>query len=111
MSKGKDKIIEIDDDELDFLPSLLADPAFDPGLPLEPIRSSVETNARRISPQKTSSTNNSGDERSSGSEDTLSEDQGEDAGEMSPSETSRPDRRSRIGGRALSEHYAIDFIM
>ena len=30
MSKGKEKVIEIDDDELDFLSSLLSDPAFDP---------------------------------------------------------------------------------
>ena len=30
MSKGKKKVIEVDDDELDFLPSLLTDPAFDP---------------------------------------------------------------------------------
>ena len=50
MSKGKEKIIEVDDDELDFLPSLLADAAFDPGIPLEPIRSSVGTSARRMSP-------------------------------------------------------------
>ncbi|KAL9447906.1 hypothetical protein AB3S75_015395 [Citrus x aurantiifolia] len=37
MSKGKEKIVEIDDDELGFLPSLLTDPAFDPGIPLEPL--------------------------------------------------------------------------
>ena len=111
MSKGKEKIFEIDDDELDFLPSLFADPIFDPGLPLKPIRSSVGTSTRRMSTQTTSSTNNSGDEGFSGSEDTLSEDQGEDAGEMSSLGTSRPDMRSRIGGRALSEHYTIDLIM
>ncbi|XP_024043040.1 uncharacterized protein LOC112099802 [Citrus clementina] len=110
MSKGKEKIVEIDDDKLDFLPSLLADPAFDPGLPLEPFRSSVGTSARRMSPQTTSSANNSGDEGSSGSEDTLSEDQGEDAGEMSPPGTSQPDKKSTVGGRAISQHYAIDFI-
>ncbi|XP_024046699.1 uncharacterized protein LOC112101037 [Citrus clementina] len=110
MSKGKEKTIEIDDDELDFLPSLLADSGFDPGIPLEPIRSSVGTSAKRMSPQTTSSTSNSGDEGSSGSKDTLSEDQGEDAGEMSSPEMSRPDRKNRIGSRALSEHYPIDFI-
>ena len=110
MSKGKEKVIEVDDDELDFLPSLLADPAFDPGIPLEPIRSSIETSARRMSPQITSSSGNSGDKGSSGSEDTLSEDQGDDSGEMSSPGTSRPDRKSKVGGRALSEHYAIDFI-
>ena len=31
----------VDDNELDFLSSLLTDPAFDPGIPLEPIRSSI----------------------------------------------------------------------
>ena len=110
MSKGKEKVIEIDDDELDFLPSLLADFVFDPGIPLEPIRSSVGTSAKRMSPQVTSSTSNSGDEGSSGLEATLSEDQGEDSGEMSSPGTSRPDRKSKIESRALSEHYAIDFI-
>ena len=110
MSKGKEKVIEIDDDELDFLPSLLADSAFDLGIPLEPIRSSVGTSVRRMSPQITSSTSNSGGEGSSGSEDTLSEDPGEDSGEMSSPGTSRPDKKSKVGGRALSKHYAIDFI-
>ena len=50
MSKGKEKVIEIDDDELGFLPSLLTGPAFDPEIPLEPIRSSVGTSAKRMSP-------------------------------------------------------------
>ncbi|KAH9647643.1 protein DMR6-LIKE OXYGENASE 2 [Citrus sinensis] len=110
MSKGKEKVIEIEDDELGFLPSLLAGPAFDPEIPLETIRSSVGTSARRMSPQITSLTGNSDDEGSSGSEDTLSKDQGDDSGEMSSPGTSRPDKRSTLGGRALSQHYAIDFI-
>ncbi|XP_024043023.1 uncharacterized protein LOC112099783 [Citrus clementina] len=110
MSKGKEKVIEVDDDELDFLPSLLADPAFDPGIPLEPIRSSVGTSARRMSPQTTSSSGNSGEEGSSGSENTLSEDREGDFGEVSPPGTSRPEGRSTVGGRALSQDYAIDFI-
>ena len=63
-----------------------------------------------MSPQITSSTGNSDDVGSSGSEDTLSEDQGDDYGEMSSLGTSRLDRRSTVGGRALSQHYAIDFI-
>ena len=75
MSKGKEKVVEIDDDELGFLPSLLTDPAFDPGIPLELIRSSDGTSARRMSPQTTSTSGSSGEERPSGSEDTLSEDQ------------------------------------
>ena len=50
MSKGKEKVIKIGDGELDFLPSLLADPTFDPEVPLEPFRSSVGTSARRMSP-------------------------------------------------------------
>ncbi|XP_024042995.1 uncharacterized protein LOC112099754 [Citrus clementina] len=99
MSKCKEKVIEIDDDELDFLPSLLADPAFDLGIPLEPIKSNVGTSARRMSPQITSSTSNNGDDGSSGSEDTLSEDLGEDSGEMSLPGTSRPDRKSKVGGK------------
>ncbi|XP_024039558.1 uncharacterized protein LOC112098159 [Citrus clementina] len=110
MSKGKEKVIEVDDDELDFLPSLLADPAFDPGIPLEPIRSSVGTSARRMSPQTTSSSDSSDEEGSSGSENTLSEGQGDDSGEASPSGAPRPEGRSRIGGRALSRDYAIDYM-
>ena len=61
MSKGKEKVIEIDDDELDFLPSLLTDPAFDPEIPLEPIRPSVGTSAKRMSQQTTSSSGNNGE--------------------------------------------------
>ncbi|XP_024042891.1 uncharacterized protein LOC112099689 [Citrus clementina] len=110
MSKGKEKVIEVDDDELDFLPSLLTDPDFDPGIPLEPIRSSVGTSARRMSPKTTSLSGNSGEKRSSGSKNTLSEDQGGDSGEVSPPGTSRPEGRSTIGGRALSQDYAIDYI-
>ncbi|XP_024045794.1 uncharacterized protein LOC112100729 [Citrus clementina] len=110
MSKGKEKVIEVDDDELDFIPSLLADPAFDPGIPLEPIRSSVGTSARRMSPQTTSSSDSSDEEGYSGSENTLSEGQGDDSGEASPSGAPRPERRSRIGGRALSRDYAIDYM-
>ena len=110
MSKGKEKIIEVDDDELDVLPSLLVDAAFDPGIPLKPIRSSVGTSARRMSPQTTSSSRNNGDEGSSGSEDTLSEDHGGDSGEMPSLETSRPEVRRTVGGRAHSQDYAIDFI-
>ena len=74
MSKGKEKVIEIDDDKLNFLPSLLDHPAFDPGVPLEPFRFSVGTSTRKMSPQITSSIGNSGDDGTSGSEDTLSED-------------------------------------
>ncbi|XP_052288704.1 uncharacterized protein LOC107174483 [Citrus sinensis] len=110
MSKGKKKVIEVDDDELDFLPSLLTDPAFDPGIPLEPIRPSVGTSARRMYPQTTSSSGNSGDEGSSGSKNTLSEDRGGDCGEVSPSGTSRPEGRSTVGGRVLSRDYAIDYM-
>ena len=110
MSKGKKKVIEVDDDKLDFLLGLLTDHAFDPGIPLEPNRSSVGTSVRRISPQITSSPSNSGDERSSSSKNTLSEDLGEDFGEMSSPRVSRPDKKSKVGGRALSKHYAIDFM-
>ncbi|GAY66441.1 hypothetical protein CUMW_248790 [Citrus unshiu] len=106
MSKSKEKVIDIDDKELDFLPSLLADPAFDPGIILKPIRSSVGTSARRMSPQITSSTSISGDEGSSGSEDTLSEDQGEDSGEMSSPGTSRPDKKSKVEG-SWGVHYQL----
>ncbi|KDO51670.1 hypothetical protein CISIN_1g036773mg [Citrus sinensis] len=96
MSKGKEKVIEIDDNELDFLLSLLADPAFDPGIPLELIRFSVGTSARRMSPQITSSTSNNGDKGYFGLEDTLSEDSGKDSGEMSSPGISRPDRKSKV---------------
>ncbi|KAL9421655.1 hypothetical protein AB3S75_034015 [Citrus x aurantiifolia] len=75
MSKGKEKVVEIDDDELGFLPSLLTNPAFDPGILLEPIRSGIGTSARRMSSQATSTSGSSSKEGSSGSENTLSEDQ------------------------------------
>ncbi|XP_052295859.1 uncharacterized protein LOC127901871 [Citrus sinensis] len=110
MSKGKGKVIEVDDDELDFLPSLLTDPAFDPEIPLEPIRSSVRTSARSTSPQTTSTSGSKGEGGSSGSEDTLSEGRGDDSGEASPSGAPRPEGRSTIGGRALSRDYAIDYM-
>ena len=110
MSKGKEKVVEIDDDELDFLLSLLTDSVFYPGIPLEPTRSSVGTSARRMSHQTTSSSGNSDEEGFSSSENTLSEDQGGDSSEMSPPGTSRPEGRSTVRGRALSQNYAIDFI-
>ena len=103
-------MIEVDDDELDFLPGLLADSAFDPRIPLEPIRSSVGTSARRMSPEVTSSPNNSNDEGSSSSEGTLSEDPGEDSGKVSSPGVSRPRKKKKLGGRALVKHYAIDFM-
>ncbi|KAL9440925.1 hypothetical protein AB3S75_019576 [Citrus x aurantiifolia] len=99
MSKGKEKIVEIDDDELGFLPSLLTDPAFDPGIPLEPIRSSVGTSARRMSPQTTSTSGSNGENESSGSEGTSSENGEGDSGEVSPSRTSRPEERGTVGGK------------
>lgn len=67
MSKSKEKVIEIDDDELDFLLGLLAEPAFDPKIPSEPVApSSVRSNARRMSPEVTTSPSNSDDEGSFG---------------------------------------------
>ncbi|XP_052297160.1 uncharacterized protein LOC112497637 [Citrus sinensis] len=110
MSKGKEKVLEVDDDELDFLPSLLTDPAFDPEVPLEPIRSSVRTSARSMSPQTTSTSGSNGEDGSSDFEDTLSEGRGDDSGEASPSGAPRPEGRSTIGGRALSRDYAIDYM-
>ncbi|XP_024039344.1 uncharacterized protein LOC112097977 [Citrus clementina] len=110
MSKGKEKVIKVDDDELDFLPSLLTDPAFDPEVPLEPVRSSVRTSARSMSPQTTSTSGSNGEDGSSDSEDTLSEGRGDDSGEASPSGAPRPEGRSTIGGRALSRDYAIDYM-
>ncbi|KAL9422548.1 hypothetical protein AB3S75_034761 [Citrus x aurantiifolia] len=99
MSKGKEKVVEIDDDEIGFLPNLLTDPAFDPGIPLEPIRSSVGTSARRLSPQTTSTSGSNDEERSSGSEGTLSENQGGDSGEGSSPRTSRPEGWNTLGGK------------
>ncbi|KAL9434026.1 hypothetical protein AB3S75_028791 [Citrus x aurantiifolia] len=110
MSKGKEKVVEISDDEQDFLPSLLTDPAFDPGIPLEPVRSSVGTSARRMSPQTTSTSGSNGEDGSSGSEGTSSENGEGDSGEVSPSGTSRPEERGAVGGRALSRDYAIDYM-
>ncbi|KAL9413821.1 hypothetical protein AB3S75_042333 [Citrus x aurantiifolia] len=99
MSKGKEKIVEIDDDELGFLPSLLTDPAFDPGIPLEPIRSIVGTSARRMSPQTTFTSGSNGEDGSSGFESTSSENGEGDSGEVSPSGTSRPEERGTVGGK------------
>ncbi|XP_052290096.1 uncharacterized protein LOC112498954 [Citrus sinensis] len=110
MSKGKEKVVEIDDNEIGFLPNLLTDPAFDLGIPLEPIRSSVGTSARRLSPQTTSTSGSNDKERSSGSEGTLSKNGEGDSGEVSPSGTSRPEERGTVGGRALSRDYAIDYM-
>ncbi|XP_052299735.1 uncharacterized protein LOC127903109 [Citrus sinensis] len=110
MSKGKEKVVEIDDDELSFLPGPLTDPAFDPGIPLEPVRFSVGISARRMSPQTTSTSRSNGEEGPSGSEDTLSENGEGDSGEVSPSGTSRPEEQGTVGGRALSRDYAIDYM-
>ena len=111
MSKDKEKVIEVDDDELDFLPGLLAEPAFDPRILLEPIRSAnVGTSARRMSLEVTTSPSNSDDEGSSGSEDTLGEDTGEDSGEVFLPGAARPEKNGKLGGRALAEHYTIDLM-
>ncbi|KAL9459101.1 hypothetical protein AB3S75_002481 [Citrus x aurantiifolia] len=110
MSKGKEKVVEIDEDELDFLPSLLTDPVFDPGIPLEPVRSSVGTSARRMSPQTTSTSGSNGEDGSSGSEGTSSENGEGDSGEVSPYGSSRSEERGTVGGRALSRDYAIDYM-
>ncbi|KAL9463053.1 hypothetical protein AB3S75_000961 [Citrus x aurantiifolia] len=93
MSKGKEKLIEVDDDKLDFLSGLLAGPAFDLKILLEPIRSSVGTSARRMSPEPTTSPSNSDDDESSGSKDTLSADPGDDSGEESLPGVSRIEKR------------------
>ena len=106
MSKGKEKVTEVGDDELDFLSGLLTNPAFDPGIPLELIRSSLGNSARRMSLEATTSNND--DDGSSGSEDTLSEDPGEDSGEASSPGVSQPERKRNLGGRALIENYVID---
>ncbi|GAY69645.1 hypothetical protein CUMW_289010, partial [Citrus unshiu] len=63
-----------------------------------------------MSPQTTSTSGSSGEEGPSGSEDTLSEDQGDDSGEGSSPGTPRPEGRSTVGGRALSRNYAIDYM-
>ena len=110
MSKGKEKVVEIDDDELGFLPNLLPDPAFDTGILLEPIRSSVGTSARRMSPQITSTSGSGGEEGSSDSKNTPSEDKGGDSGEVSSPGISRPEERGTVGGRASSRDYVIDYI-
>ena len=52
VSKEKKKVIEIDNDEFDFLPSLLTKSIFDPRILLKPIGdSSVRDSARRMPPQ------------------------------------------------------------
>ena len=95
MLKGKEKVIKLDDEKLDVMSGLLADPAFDLRIPLKSIRSSVRTNAKRTSPEITSLPCNSGDEGSSGSDDTLSKDSGEDSGEVSSPGVSRPGKKRK----------------
>ena len=111
MSKGKEKVIEIDDDELDFLSNLLAEPAFDPRIPLEPVRpSSVRSSARRMSPEVTTWPSNSNDEGSFGLEETISEHPSEESGEASSPEIARPQKKRKLSGRTLAEHYPIDLM-
>ncbi|KAL9411905.1 hypothetical protein AB3S75_045498 [Citrus x aurantiifolia] len=112
MTKGKDKVIEVDDDdELGFLPGILAKHAFDPKIPLELIRSSsIGASTRRMSHEVTTSPSNSNDDGSSGSEDTLSEDPCEGSGEASSPEVAQSEKRRKLCGRALAEHYVIDLM-
>ncbi|ESR53850.1 hypothetical protein CICLE_v10023841mg, partial [Citrus x clementina] len=80
------------------------------GPPVSGVGSSVGTSARRMSPQTTSTSGSSSEEGPSGSEDTLSEDQGGDSGEGSSPGAPRPEGRSTVGGRASSRDYAIDYM-
>lgn len=74
MSKGKEKVIEIDDDELDFLVDLLMKPIFDPRILLETVgHSSVTSSVGRMSPEIFTSSDKSSENESSSSEETLSE--------------------------------------
>ncbi|KAL9409308.1 hypothetical protein AB3S75_047656 [Citrus x aurantiifolia] len=98
MTKDKEKVIEVDDDdEQGFQPGLLAKHALNPMIPLESIRSSsIEASTRRMSPEVTTSPSNSNGEGSSGSEDTLSEDPGEGSGEASSLEVARSEKRRKL---------------
>ncbi|XP_024042910.1 uncharacterized protein LOC112099700 [Citrus clementina] len=94
MSKSKEKVIEIDDDELDFLLGLLAEPAFDPRIPLEPVApSSVRSSARRMSPEKT-----------------INGHPSEESGEASSPELARPEKKRKLSGITLAEHYPVDLM-
>ncbi|KAL9437986.1 hypothetical protein AB3S75_023785 [Citrus x aurantiifolia] len=111
MSKDKEKVIEIDDDELDFLPNLLAEPAFDPKIPLELVRpSSIRSSARRMSSEVTTSPSNSNDEGSSSSKETISENPGEESGEASSLKIARLEKTRKLSNRTLIEHYPIDLM-
>lgn len=100
-----------DDDELGFLPGLLAKHAFDPRILLESIKySSTGASTRKMSPEVITSLSNSNDEGSSGLEDTLSEDPSEGSSEASSPEVARPEKRRKLCCRALAEHYAIDLM-
>ena len=111
MSKGKENVIEIDDDELDFLPDLLTEPAFNPRISLEPVRpSSVKNSAMRMSPEVTTSPSNSNDEGSFGLEETISGHPSEESGEASSPEIARPQKKRKLSGRTLAEHYPIDLM-
>ncbi|XP_052291876.1 uncharacterized protein LOC127900711 [Citrus sinensis] len=94
MSKSKEKVIEIDDDELDFLLGLLAEPAFDPRIPLELVApSSVRSSTRRMSPEKT-----------------INGHPSEESGEASSPELARPEKKRKLSGITLAEHYPVDLM-
>ena len=111
MSKGKEKEIKIDDDELDFLPGLLTEPIFDPRIPLELVgHSSVRSSARRMSPEVSTSSSKSNNDESSSSEETLSGYPDEEFGKASSLKVVRPTKRRKLGGRTPAENYPIDLM-
>lgn len=61
MSKGKEKVIEIDSgDELEFLPNMLKGPIFDPQILLESVGpSSAKDEPRRMTPKASTSSSDS----------------------------------------------------
>ena len=111
MSKGKRKVIEIDDDEPDFLLRLLARPIFNPMIPLEPVgHSSVRSSGRRMSPEVSTSPRKSNDDESFGSEETINGYPGEESGETSSPKIARPEKKTKLSGRTLAKNYPIDFM-
>ena len=97
MSKGKEKVIEIDDDEPDFLFRMLIEPIFDSKIPLEPVgNSSVRSSARRMSPEVSTSSSKSNDDESFSLEETLSGYLGDEASEASSPEVARLEKEEEI---------------
>ncbi len=68
------------------------------------------SSARRMSPEVTTSPSNSDDKGFFGSEETISGHPSEEFGEASSPKIARPEKKRKLCGRTLAEHYPIDLM-